>query len=93
LKITSKNIVKHELIGLPVKVVRHANKLLEGIEGYVWWETKNMLWIRKDDKIVKVFKSNGLFMFRLPDNTWVKITGELINHRPEDRVKEAFRRG
>ncbi|MCE4614750.1 MAG: ribonuclease P protein subunit [Desulfurococcales archaeon] len=94
MRITSKNIVKQELIGLPVKIVRHSNRQLENIEGIVLWETKNMLWIkRQDDRVVKVFKSSGVFMFRLPDNTWVKVTGELINHRPEDRVKEAFRRG
>jgi len=94
LRITGKNIAKHELIGLPVKVVRYSNRLLENVEGRVWWESKNMLWIKREDRrVVKVFKAGGIFLFRLPDNTWVKVNGELINHRPEDRVKEAFRRG
>jgi RNase P/RNase MRP subunit p29 len=94
LKYTKRNIARHELIGLHVIVEEHTNRLLEKIEGTVWWETKNMLWIKKNNgRIAKVFKAGGVFLFRLPDNTWVRVTGELINHRPEDRVKEAFRRG
>ncbi|MEB3825490.1 MAG: ribonuclease P protein subunit [Desulfurococcales archaeon] len=94
MRITGRNIARHELIGLEVKVASHTNKYLEGIEGIVVWETKNMLWIKtRDMRVVKVFKAGGVFMFRLPGNDWVKVTGELINYRPEDRVKEAVRRG
>ncbi len=94
MRYTKRNLVRHELIGLHVIVEEHTNRLLEGMEGTVWWETKNMLWIKQNDgRVVKVFKGGAVFLFRLPDNTWVRVTGELINHRPEDRVKEAFRRG
>ena len=41
--LTPKNLVKHELIGLKVKVTISTNKKQEGLEGIVVDETRNTL--------------------------------------------------
>ncbi|MGQ4914938.1 MAG: ribonuclease P protein component 1 [Candidatus Asgardarchaeia archaeon] len=92
MKITPHNIVNHELIGLNVYIVRHANPNSNNIKGIVIFETKNMLIIKKENgKIIKVTK-NGIFRFTLPDKTVVEVDGNLIKYRPEDRLKRVFRR-
>lgn len=79
---TPVNLPKHELIGLSVEVEEHSDESLEGIEGTVVDETKNMLVI--DGK--KVQKDEGVFVFKLNDSK-VRINGKIIAKRPEDRVK------
>jgi len=80
--ITPKNLPKHELIGLEVKVVDSTDESLVGINGEVLDETQSLL--RIEDK--KVEKKTCIFEFRLPDGKKVKINGKLIAKRPEDRV-------
>ena len=79
---TPENLPKHELIGLHVEVEKHSDENIVGLEGTVLDETRNMLVI--DGK--KVSKKDGTFIFYLEDER-VKIKGEIINKRPEDRVK------
>lgn len=79
---TPENLPKHELIGLKVTVEEHSDQNLEDIQGTVVDETKNMLVI--DGK--KVEKKEGVFIFELEDSE-VRINGQLIAKRPEDRVK------
>lgn len=79
---TPENLPKHELIGLEVKVDEHSDETVEGLEGTVVDETKNMLVV--DGK--KIQKEEGVFTFKLGDSE-VRINGKLIAKRPEDRVK------
>lgn len=79
---TPENLPKHELIGLNVKVEEHSDENIEGLKGKVVDETRNMLVI--DGK--KVSKKEAVFVFELGDEK-VEIDGELIQKRPEDRVK------
>lgn len=79
---TPKNLPKHELIGLTVEVEEHSDESLEGLEGTVVDETRNMLVI--DGK--KVQKTQGIFIFELEESR-VRINGKVIAKRPEDRVK------
>jgi len=79
---TPENLPKHELIGLNVEVEEHSDENIEGLEGTVVDETKNMLVI--DGR--KVSKKDGVFVFELADHR-VRINGKVIHKRPEDRVK------
>lgn len=79
---TPENLPKHELIGLEVEVEKHSDEAVEGLKGTVVDETRNMLVI--DGK--KVSKKDGVFIFEL-EKSKVRIDGELIHKRPEDRVK------
>ena len=84
--ITAKNLIKHELIGLEVKVTDSANKFQVGINGLVVDETKNLLIIETENGIKKVQKKGTEFMFIIP-NGKVKIKGTIIAKRPEERIK------
>jgi len=86
MKITPKNIIHHELIGLPVKVVESTNPSLIGIEGNVIDETRNMIIVEHDGKEKKVAKKNASFVFALPE-TKVKVDGKLLLSQPENRIR------
>ena len=90
--ITPKNIFRHELIGLPVKVVKSTHKGFVGIEGKVVDETKNTLTIEDDDEEKIIPKGVATFHFNLPDGNIIEIEGKIIIARPEDRIKKKFRK-
>jgi len=87
--ITPQNILRHELIGLTAKIRKASDKGLEGREGEVFDETRNMLTIKAGGKFVNVPKKGGVFLCRLAER-WVEIDGNAIIARPEDRVKKKF---
>ena len=83
-KISPKEILRHELIGLEVEVADSKNKNLVGIKGKITDETRNTLEVdntkklAKDQVTIKVKKGNQTFV----------IDGNQIVGRPEDRVKK-----
>lgn len=88
-KRTKENIIYHELIGLPVRVVKSTHKgyLLSGI---VIDETKNMIVI-KCNGVKKIPKNVSIFEFTLPDGSAIKVEGEKIMGRPEERTKNIYK--
>lgn len=86
---TPKNLVRHELIGLEVKISKSKNKFLVGVKGMVIDETYNTLVIKTDSKKEKkIIKKICVFDFKLPDGTIVSVDGRLLVGRPEDRIKK-----
>lgn len=77
----------HELIGLEVELLASPNLSEIGIEGRVFYETKNMLLIRNPRGDVRVPKENRLFLFRLPSGRGIVVLGDKLVGRPEERVK------
>jgi len=98
MSITANNVVRHELIGLRVRVDKHTDKSLEKLSGQVVDETYNMLRIegkKRGQKLKKekgVEKRNGVFIFTLPNGVKVEVEGELLVGRPEDRIKKKFKK-
>lgn len=89
--ITPRNLVRHELIGLHVRVVESKDKSRAGLEGRVIDETMQTLKIRKHDgKEVVVPKKECVFMFTLPSGEKVQVNGKLLYGRPADRIKKRF---
>jgi ribonuclease P protein subunit POP4 len=86
----AEELVKHELIGLAVKVVKSENSSQEGMEGEVVDETKNMLVIRSKGAEKKVFKGQSSFIFTLPNSEKIRVNGELLVGRSEDRLKKKW---
>jgi ribonuclease P protein subunit POP4 len=88
-KITKENIIYHELIGLPVRVVKSTHKgyLISGI---VIDETKNMIVIESNG-IKKIPKSVSTFEFVLPDGLAIEVEGKKILGKPEDRTKNIYK--
>ncbi len=91
--ITAENIVRHELIGLLVRITDSANKALIGTEGLVVDETRNTLTIEVAGLEKRFIKDQCKFSFFLPKSKkWVKVDGKVIVARPEDRIKKKLRR-
>jgi ribonuclease P protein subunit POP4 len=85
--LTPKNLVKHELIGLTAEVAASTNKFNVGIKGLVVDETKNTLTIETEAGLKRVQKRGTAFIFKIPSGKRVKVDGNKIAIRPEDRMK------
>jgi len=86
------NILRHELIGLNVKIVRSPNRSLKGRSGLVVNESKNMLTLSKKGRKVLIPKSVATFRFKLADGRLVDVDGARLLGRPESRSKTKIRR-
>ncbi len=87
--ITPENIVRHELIGLKVRIAGSSDKEIIGIEGRVIDETRNTLTIDTEDNDRDFVKDQCVFSFMLPDSKkWVSVKGSILVARPEDRIKK-----
>jgi ribonuclease P protein subunit POP4 len=91
--ITEKNILRHELIGLDVEVVRDSNISNISLRGRVFDETRNTLLIKINEVTKRIAKQNAVFRFKLPDCTNLDVDGRALIGRPEDRVKRKMKRG
>jgi ribonuclease P protein subunit POP4 len=91
--INERNIVRHELIGLEVKIAKSTDPTQKGVKGKVIDETYNTIKIEtKEGKEKIIPKGNSIFIFTLPNKTKVQVDGKLLISRPEDRIKKKFPR-
>ena len=87
--ITPHNLVRHELIGLAVKIATSTDKTQRGMSGRVVDESYNTLRIEvKGGEERTVIKQNNVFIFTLPNKVKVQVNGRLLVARPEDRIKK-----
>ena len=91
-EITPHNILRHELIGLNVRVAGSSDPSIKGVHGMVIDETRNMLTIAKKGKRVMVPKGISTFRFTLENRTIVEVDGARLVARPENRLKTRVRR-
>jgi ribonuclease P protein subunit POP4 len=90
MKLTPGNLTQHELIGLPVCVLDGSNPSLQGLAGTVVDETRNMLVIETATGVEKKLPKGGnQFCFVIPDGPRVRVKGERLIARPEDRIKKS----
>jgi ribonuclease P protein subunit POP4 len=85
--LTPKNLVKHELIGLDAEVTASTNKFNVGIKGLVVDETRNTLTIEAQSGLKRIQKKGTTFIFKISSGKRVKVNGNKIAVRPEDRMK------
>ncbi len=90
--ITPHNIVRHELVGLPVRIVKSTDPTQKGIKGKIIDETYNTLKIESKSEERVIPKKNTIFIFTLPNAVKVQVDGSLLVSRPEDRIKKKFPR-
>lgn len=94
--ITAENIVRHELIGLEVRVKKSKDPTHEKLRGKVIDESYKMIKIEgkrigeREPKEKSIPKLNTVFMFTLPNGERVEVDGDLLVSRPEDRIKKKF---
>ncbi len=91
-EITPQNILRHELIGLGVKVVRARSPSARGIRGIVVDETRNMLTINNEKGKVMIPKNIATFRFNLPSGVRLDVDGARLVAKPENRLKTKVRR-
>lgn len=91
-KITPNNILRHELIGLNVRVAKSTDPTIQSVRGKVVDETRNMLTIDRRGKRILVPKNTSSFRFGLNDGTVVEVDGSRLVARPENRLKSRVRR-
>jgi ribonuclease P protein subunit POP4 len=90
--ITPQNILRHELIGLTVKVSDSTNPSIKGARGAIVDETKNTLKILSARGTLVIPKSIATFRFKLPDGVQVDVEGRRLVTRPEGRLKTRVKR-
>ncbi len=84
--ITPQNVIRHELIGLEVRVARSSNPAQTGISGLIVDESRNMLVIHTICGVKKIQKKYAAFDLRLPDDTLVRVDGSVLVMQPENRI-------
>jgi ribonuclease P protein subunit POP4 len=84
--ISSRNVIRHELIGLDILVVQASNPTYRGIMGQIIDETRNMLIINTLAGVKKIPKKTGVFRLTLPDGVVVDVQGSVLVMAPEKRV-------
>jgi ribonuclease P protein subunit POP4 len=82
-----KDFLRHELIGLKMEVTDSKNKNLIGIKGVIIDETRNTLTIKENDKVKTLLKEQVTLKIFSEDHE-IKVNGELLVGRPEDRLKK-----
>ena len=91
-EITPHNILRHELIGLTVKIARSTDPKMRLVSGKVVDETRNMLAVSQRGRQILVPKSISSFKFKLDNGTIVEVDGTRLVARPENRLKTRVRR-
>ncbi|KXB06639.1 hypothetical protein AKJ55_00895 [candidate division MSBL1 archaeon SCGC-AAA382M17] len=88
MSITRENFLQHELIGLKAEVLKAKNTSLEGKEGIIMKERKNVLTLEEDGDLKILPKSGVTLSITLPDGEKVKVDGKSLVARPQDRTKK-----
>lgn len=86
--ITRQNVLRHELIGLEVRVTNSSDPGLIGIYGTIVDETRDMFVIEQAGKPKIVPKATAIFMITLPSGEDVEVDGARLVARPEKRVRK-----
>ncbi len=92
MRVTPENVTRHEITGLPIHIVESTDPSFVCRKGIILGESKEMIHFRTQDREVNAPKSNCVFDVTLPDNTVVRIDGEVLRGRPEDRMKKRLSR-
>ena len=90
--VTPQNILRHELIGLNVKIAAARDPNMRGIKGKIINESRNMLTIVDGGRKRLIPKAIATFRFKLKDGTLVDVDGARLVARPENRLKTKVKR-
>ncbi|MDD1660140.1 MAG: ribonuclease P protein component 1 [Methanomicrobiales archaeon] len=90
--ITPRNLPRHELIGLDVRVVEATSPALVGIAGTVVDETRQMIAVHNGTRVRRVAKAACVFRFTLPDGSEVQVPGRALVALPERRIAREKRK-
>lgn len=96
MRISKDNIHAHELIGLDLVVEESRDPTLQGLNGKIMFESRNMLYLKvsngsKGYRIKAIPKGIARFLFILPDGSRCMVEGKDLIGRPEDRIERIER--
>jgi ribonuclease P protein subunit POP4 len=83
-------LVRHEIIGLHVHIIEAKNPSIKGIEGRIVDETKNTITIETSKGVKRIIKKDVTLDIRTKNGS-VKLSGEDLLGRPEERIKKKKR--
>jgi ribonuclease P protein subunit POP4 len=86
--LTAETLVRHELVGLDVRVVSASNPDVIGVSGEVVTETTRTLGIETDGQVSHVPKDSATFEWTLPSGEVVRTAGERLLARPARRTEQ-----
>ena len=89
--IDEKNLMAHEMNGLKVEVINSSDKNKIGIKGVIVKETKNTFIVESNTKQKIIPKKEAEIMFFVGKQK-IKIKGEKIMEKPENRIKMFWRK-
>ena len=92
MRITPENIVRHELTGLATHVVDSSDPTLVCRSGVILGESKEMIRLDTKSGELNLPKSTCVFEITLPDGALVRVDGQVLRGRPEDRMKKRLNR-
>jgi ribonuclease P protein subunit POP4 len=92
MKITPQNVVNHELIGLRVTLVQSTNRDAVGLSGRIIDESRNTFKLECCGQEKTAAKHRNTFEFTMPEGDTVRVAGDLVVGRPEDRVAKSLRK-
>ncbi len=84
--ISSRNVLRHELIGLDVLVSGASNPHQRGLSGRIVDETRNLLMIETPGGVKRIAKMHSTFRVSLPSGELVEIDGSVLVLAPEKRI-------
>jgi len=84
--ISSRNVLRHELIGLDVLVSGAANPKQRGLSGRIIDETRNLLVVETPRGIKRIAKMHTTIRVVLPSRELVEIDGSILVLAPEKRI-------
>ena len=86
--LTAEALVRHELVGLGVRVVSASNPDVIDVSGEVVTETTRTLGIETDGQVSHVPKESATFEWTLPSGEVVRTAGERLLARPARRTEQ-----
>ena len=92
MRIAPENIVRHELTGLATHIVESKDPNLVCRSGIILGETREMFRLDTKNGEVSVPKSVCVFDITLPNGTVVRVDGNVLRGRSEDRMKKRLNR-
>ena len=86
------NLVRHELIGLKAHIVASSDPSHVCRDGIIIGESKELIRLETETGEILLPKQICLLELELPDGSVVRVDGQLLRGRPEERMKKHSRR-
>ncbi len=88
MSITHQSLLKHELVGLETHFVASTAPGHVSKRGKIVAESREMIQLDTVDGDILLPKNVCVFEIKLPDGDVLRIDGDLLRGRPEDRLKK-----